>query len=1631
MERANAAQMAARSIKAKPKGRMGGRMGPRPDASTPQFAQPSQNGGGLFGGSIQSSGSFDFAAPGGMNLAAPSFGSNATSSPDVSDNEGRFAGDNRAMKRQFGGPSTMQQAQQLGTFGQTPRNQFGASTEQPGGSIFPFGNSAGAPFSNPNPGTMPASNPFSFGSQPQAANTSISFGSGVAETKPASSPFQFGQQAAQPPAISSSSFNFNIPAPQTQQAAPSIQSSTAAFNFGSTAPQSINNPFVFGSNTTQDKPAATPFLFGQSSAAPSGSAVNFGSTTATAPPSSNIFGTSTVQPAQTGNAFGLPTAQPTTNNLFGDLNAAAPPTNNLFGSQKQVPAPTGNFFGGSTNTPSAPTEPAPAPSPFGIQKQSSARSSNSLFAGPVNASSSSNNLFNGTANVSSASDEPPPIPSLFEMRDSPASDSTMSKAAPTNGPFNTHPTASIPDSIFGKMSSTGMTDLFGNVNKPASEPANHEKSDNGIGSGANGNDRSTATAEISSPFKMAPTSSLFGHSSSSNNMSTSATGTEANTPSTSNPSVPQQTSKVASPKKSTDTPMTASQPPGMFSGLMKSAMSQSNIFRSESPVHDDPNLDLVALPPIPAGHVALNSGPDPFYITDEHIAKVLPDSLKNDPQSRVNWITKYKIESLNRAMSDMFNTLPANHSPKVMMLRYMKRRVQLVEENNAFQARFLQSNANVVQLAIEAPPNQSRNIGSATLSQTPNKRKMVEDEGQTTENPSKRTKEQPSQAQAPAATASTPFKPQVNGIGHPGTSRPSQETNISRPSAPYDNRSSSSNVATPSPIKNKRKAESQITKDSEESNPLRQIKTPRLNGTTIGSNTSNLFKNILDSPSPSKSSSPKKPLSPVKKPVSIPESEIDTPRVNPFGTLPLPASSSKPSFSLSPSAPASTGFTPKPLSASNLFNAKPSPAPSNTFTPKPTGTLAPVSKPAAVPNNGSAPPTSSFKPPVFTSGPVDFLAQFGKKASEDKKDNEEKLLQKAIDEDYDSEDDLEEFKQKYREKRKAEVKALEDLAKNTSNAFVYNKVDGASTAATPGASKKIAAPTEMAPKSLFSQSTTQGSGNSVFSSLNVSRTSTPGPSGSNSASVLDGASTKPVSFAGNIFAHLSDADSGKGNDADDDDESAEEESDGDEENRDPNYQPGNDNASGPGTPASETGAGIASVKKSNFFSNYGVKAPSPLGSTASSTPSGGLFGRVGSKEPSAANGHGGTTTPSGGLFGRVGSKEPPAAHEQIGSTTPSGGLFGRVESKETTLDQDQGGTSTPGRSLFDRITKDSNGNPVRHISTEEKENTQPSTANIFKTVDSPIENPFNKTTGLPADKTWKPDSPIRFGTSGESSNSAPTVSITEATPTKADSPASIFGRFTSTPTSSLFGNNSSAPTVNITAATPTKPGNPSNLFGGPTSTPSSSLFGNKDSNPASSSTPFSNLFGNSSSAKGPSPASVGFGFGAPSVTSSLFPSAGGSRNTSRATSPGGGTDADSGVDGDPDDEVHEQINLTAGGPGEEDEEVLHEVRAKARIYSTTPDEDGNSWITKGLGPLRVLQNKDTKAVRILLRADPLGTIVLNKALLSGVSYEAAAKTVKLMASADDGKGLETWLLQIKTEEAAKELADILEKNKSS
>jgi len=148
-----------------------------------------------------------------------------------------------------------------------------------------------------------------------------------------------------------------------------------------------------------------------------------------------------------------------------------------------------------------------------------------------------------------------------------------------------------------------------------------------------------------------------------------------------------------------------------------------------------------------------------------------------------------------------------------------------------------------------------------------------------------------------------------------------------------------------------------------------------------------------------------------------------------------------------------------------------------------------------------------------------------------------------------------------------------------------------------------------------------------------------------------------------------------------------------------------------------------------------------------------------------------------------------------------------------------------------------------------------------------------------------------------------------------------------------------------------------------------------------------------------------------------------------------------GQQADGDETTQEQISLTDGGPGEEDEVAVHEVRAKAlRLVTAKEGSDSESpagrdnkspWKTVGVGPLRVLKHKTTGAVRLLLRSEPRGHVAVNKTLLPNFNYkpEPGGKYVKLTTLNDGADGLETWMLQVKTKEAAQALATVLEANK--
>ncbi|OTA70108.1 hypothetical protein K449DRAFT_320412 [Hypoxylon sp. EC38] len=228
------------------------------------------------------------------------------------------------------------------------------------------------------------------------------------------------------------------------------------------------------------------------------------------------------------------------------------------------------------------------------------------------------------------------------------------------------------------------------------------------------------------------------------------------------------------------------------------------------------------------------------------------------------------------------------------------------------------------------------------------------------------------------------------------------------------------------------------------------------------------------------------------------------------------------------------------------------------------------------------------------------------------------------------------------------------------------------------------------------------------------------------------------------------------------------------------------------------------------------------------------------------------------------------------------------------------------------------------------------------------------------------------------------------------------------------------------------------LFGTPNGTSNTSQTNQGSSGPSFTFTPggsgqsFNNPF-TSSSAQSPAPM---FGNGpstpAPASTSSSSPFP---APSSLGTTPISGTPEPQSQGEDGEEGAQVQISLTA--TSEEDETILHEVRAKAIKYipiikgSDDEDERKSPWSTQGVGTLRVLKHDHTGIVRVLLRAEPRGHVAMNKALLSDIEYKAKDKTVNFIAANDDGSGLETWVLQVKKPDMAQQLAGVLEQHKSA
>ena len=691
------------------------------------------------------------------------------------------------------------------------------------------------------------------------------------------------------------------------------------------------------------------------------------------------------------------------------------------------------------------------------------------------------------------------------------------------------------------------------------------------------------------------------------------------------------------------------------------------------------------------------------------------------------------------------------------------------------------------------------------------------------------------------------------------------------------------------------------------------------------SQTSNIFKNILNN----------------KESESLPSTtERGTQSANPFAQFPpvgwgTAKASTSPNktehqplmenpTSLSQSLPTFSGGNSAPLfqlntGLSSVFtSSQPSPSATTTSTIF-SSTSSPSSNTVPIAVN-----PSSLAPPKF-GPPVNFLSQFSKAAEDTAK--KEKASRKAEDYDSDEEDEAA-WEQKYAEEQKAKKQKIDEAVKGKTAKFIPGQGFILSGDKVTKEELNSVEPAEPASQPLVSLKPT-GFDTSVLAK-------------------------PPQNLANghNIFAHLSDAESGaegsKTGDADDEDTGSEEDD------------------------------GRADIKQAANHASTSVMSPH-LQSQVDNDPFGFPSKQV--IKPSLETNV--QVQPTGGLFDRISKdadgnalREIPLAVEKITENT-----FKPTSSKSTNLFGQPSHTSRS--SIFGKLPSSASGfGQVPPFG--DRSNAQPPSTPNTSTSDEPSITPSTNTLGLTnsptGDNTWKVNSPIKFG----GAVSPPGMKITSPSPSK----PSLGG---------LFG----ASQTNAPTLAPTNP--------------TQGLFG-------------------TTAAKAPI---VGFGFdfgGPPKLaTSSLAPPSNLASNaTSRATSPGvttgGESQNESNADGVEDGaEKHAQLDLAAVGPGEEDEEVVFTVKAKAISF----DIANKSWASKGVGMLRVLKHRETAKSRLLMRQDPSGKIVLNAALLGTINYEyVLTKKVKMAVATDAGK-LSTWMIQTGKDEDASELARILEAEKNN
>lgn len=199
-------------------------------------------------------------------------------------------------------------------------------------------------------------------------------------------------------------------------------------------------------------------------------------------------------------------------------------------------------------------------------------------------------------------------------------------------------------------------------------------------------------------------------------------------------------------------------------------------------------------------------------------------------------------------------------------------------------------------------------------------------------------------------------------------------------------------------------------------------------------------------------------------------------------------------------------------------------------------------------------------------------------------------------------------------------------------------------------------------------------------------------------------------------------------------------------------------------------------------------------------------------------------------------------------------------------------------------------------------------------------------------------------------------------------------------------------------------------------------------------------FGNISSGTGSGSIGnpVGFGFGSPPKTPSTTAQSGSKSEftfgssfpvpTSSTPPPAADENSDAKAE-EPEEVDHTRILSPVSvhdqeGEGEEDEETTHSVKCK--VYKLSKADGGAGWTDMGIGVLRVKRHKDTGFRRVLLRNSSSGKLVINFNIYAGMKPSTNKQTVSFMGHDDQGNAV-PFRLRIKSESAAQELKDVLDK----